>query len=270
MSPSTLTQTRRSAVVSSLRTIGTLGTVLALTILGASILLRLTTQFGVDGATLSVLPPGVESTTRMVHRLAATSLGLMALAAAILCWLKRRTLPETVQPVIWMVAATLLLAVIGPLTPGYRYSAVTIANVAAGSVLLAACWWLREALTHPKSPASAWRPVVRATLVIFLLHIALGAAASDFAMRGTRWVAFLHSGSAMLAVLLLTSILWDCRKHARSGKLVFAMAGMLIIQVGLGLVSLWMEVRPVGLSFVHAMLSPFLLAGLVAIAERED
>jgi hypothetical protein len=252
-----------------LQTIGALGSMLALAILGASILLRLTTQFGLDGVPLSTLSSNYENSIRMVHRLAATSLGLLALAAAILCWMRRSSLPKAVQPVVWMVAATLLLALIGPLTPGYCYSAVTIANVVAGTVLLAACWWLRETLVAAPALARTWRPVIRVTLAIFLLHVALGAAASDFEMRGTHWVAFIHSGSAMLTTLLLGSILWDNRKNARSAKLVHAMAGLLTIQVALGLVSLWMAGRPVRLDFVHAMLSPLLLAGLVSLAERE-
>jgi heme A synthase len=252
-----------------LRTIGALGSVLALAILGASILLRLNTQFGADGGPQSTLQPEYENTIRMVHRLAATSLGLLALAAAILCWIRRVKLPRAVQPVVWMVAATLLLAVIGPLTPGYRYSVVTIANVVAGTVLFAACWWLWETLIATPALVRTQLPVIRITLAIFLLHVALGAAASDFEMRGTHWVAFVHTGSAMLTTMLLGSILWDNRKNAQSARLVRAMAGLLSIQVALGLVSLWMVGRPVGLGFVHAMLSPLLLAGLVSLAERE-
>ena len=271
MNSSSYTQPDNSLALHSLKMIGVLGSVLALAVLGASILLRLTTHFGPDGVVIfSSLPSDLENTIRMVHRLSASALGLLALVAAILSWIQRRSLPEAVQPVIWMVVTTLLLAVIGPLTPGYRYSAVTIANVVAGTALLAACWWLRARLTRSKTLTQAQMPMFRVTVSIFLLHIALGAAASDFEMRGTHWVAFIHSGSAMLTTLLIGSILWDTRKSTRSARLVVAMAGLLVIQVTLGLISLWLSGRPVGLGFVHAMLSPLLLAGLVSLSERDN
>lgn len=259
-------QPNRQPSAGGLRAIGALGTLLALAILAASILLRLTTHFGVDGVPLSSLSSENESAIRMVHRLAATSLGLLTLAAAILCWIRRSSLPEAVQPVVWMVASTLLLAVIGPLTPGYRYSAVTVANVVAGTALLAACWWLREVLADSSASGIGQQPQIRFTAAIFFLHIGLGAAASDFAMRGIHWVSFVHSGSAMLVTLLIGSILWDSRRRPQVANLVAAMAVLLAIQIALGLISLWMEGLPLGLRVVHAMLSPILVAGLVSIA----
>jgi heme A synthase len=265
MNPSIPAKTYRPTSVRGLRTIGALGSVLAFTILGASILLRLSTHFGVDGIPQSNLPLEYENAIRMVHRLSASSLGLLALVAAIFCWIRRSSLPQAVQPVVWMVAATVLLALIGPLTPGYRYSSVTIANVVAGTVLLAACWWLREALSTTAPITLTQRPIIRVTLAIFVLHVSLGAASSDSQMRGIHWVAFVHSGSAMLTALLLGSILWDHRKNAQSARMVVAMACLLAIQLVLGLVSIWMAARPIGLDFVHAMLSPLLLAGLVSL-----
>lgn len=270
MSTSIPSQRDRAPLVGGFRAIGAFGAVLALTILGASILLRLNTHFGPDGVPMSILPSEYENTVRMVHRLAATSLGLLALAAAILCWNRRKIIPWAVQPVVWMVAATLLLAVIGPLTPGYHYSAVTIVNVVAGTVLLAACWWLWEVLTDTRSMEITQQPQMRLTIAIVFLHIGLGAAASDYAMHGTQWVSFVHSGSAMLVTLLVGSILWDSRNRASVAKLVVGMAILLSIQIALGLISLWVEGLPVGLGVVHAMLSPILVAGLVSIAVRSS
>jgi len=253
-----------------LRLIGALGSLLALTILAASILLRLTTVFGSDGAPLSILSADAENAIRMVHRLAASSVGLLALAAAIVCWAKRKMVPDAVQPIIGIVAATVLLALIGPLTPGYRFSAVTVANVVAGTVLLASCWWLREALTVGHTSTPMTHPLLRVAFAVLTVHVGLGAAASALEMRGTHWVAFIHSGSAMLTTLLVGAILWDRRHYPRLAKLVAAMAGLLAAQVALGLVSLWIDGRPVGLGFVHAMLSPLLVAGLVSIAVRDQ
>ena len=253
-----------------LRAIGALGSILALTILGASILLRLTTVFGADGAALSQLPSDVEKAIRMVHRLSASAVGILALVAAVLGWKNRAAVPHAVKPIVWIIAATVLLAVIGPLTPGYRFSAVTIANVVAGTVLVAACWWLRETLVVPPGPIATWDSMLSLTTVVVAVHVGLGAAASAYAVRGAYWVAFLHTGSAMLTTLLLASILWDRRLRPVMSVRVRVMAGLLGLQLVLGMVSLWMDVRPVALGFVHSMVSALLAAGLVSIAVRDN
>ena len=255
--------------VRSLRAIGSIGSILALTILGASILLRLTTAFDADGAALSQLPSEVENAIRMVHRLAAASVGILAMAAAVLGWRTRAAMPHVVKPIAWIVAVTVLLALIGPMTPGYRFSAVTIANVVAGTALVAACWWLRETLVVVPSPVAPRDSILSFTIAVFAVHVGLGAAASAYAVRGAHWVAFLHTGSAMLTTLLLASILWDRRLRPALSVRVRVMAGLLGLQLVLGMVSLWMEVRPVALGFAHAMVSALLVAGLVSIAVRD-
>lgn len=265
-----LLQTPSAPSVRILRAIGAIASILALAILGASILLRLTTVFGADGAALSHLSPEVENAIRMVHRLSASSVGILALVAAVLGWKSRTVVPHVVKPIVWMVAATVLLAAIGPLTPGYRFSLVTIANVVAGTVLVAACWWLRETLVVNPSPVAAWDSMLSLTMAVFAVHVGLGAAASAYAVRGAHWVAFLHTGSAMLTTLLLASILWDRRLRPAISARVRVMAGLLGLQLVLGMVTLWMEVRPVALGFVHAMVSALLAAGLVSIAVREN
>lgn len=88
-------------------------------------------------------------------------------------------------------------------------------------------------------------------------------------MRGIHWVVFVHTGSALLTTLLLGSILWDRRKHAPLHTLVAAMTAILSLQIMLGMVALWVHGRPVAVGFVHAMLSPLLVAGLVSIAIRD-
>ncbi len=240
-----------------------------MTILGASILLRLTTAFDADGAPLSQLPSEVEKAIRMVHRLAAASVGILAMAAAFLGWRNRTAMPRVVKPIAWIVAVTVLLALIGPMTPGYRFSAVTIANVVAGTALVAACWWLRETLVVVPSPVAPLDSILSLTIAVFAVHVGLGAAASAYAVRGAHWVAFLHTGSAMLTTLLLASILWDRRLRPALSIRVRVMAGLLGLQLVFGMVSLWMEVRPVALGFVHAMVSALLAAGLVSIAGRD-
>ncbi|MDO8286173.1 MAG: hypothetical protein Q7T69_14280 [Rhodoferax sp.] len=263
-------QTYATPSLRVLRAVGTLGSILALTILGASILLRLTTVFGADGAALSQLSSEVENAIRLVHRLSASSVGILALVTAVLGWKNRAAVPHVVKPIVWIIAATVLLALIGPLTPGYRFSAVTIANVVAGTVLVAACWWLRETLAVAPSPVATRDSMLLLTMAVLATHVGLGAAASAHAVRGAHWVAFLHTGSAMLTTLLLASILWDRRSRPAMSARVRLMAALLGLQLVLGMVSLWLELRPVALGFVHAMVSALLAAGLVSVAVRDN
>lgn len=249
--------------------LGATGALLAFAILAASIMLRLTTLVEEDGLRSS-LPSEIENLVRMVHRVSASGVGLLALVVTGIAWTQRRRAPYAVSPVAWLVAATLLLAAIGPLTPGYRYISVTIANVVAGTVLLSACWWLREILAWgPRDSATRCHPLLRTTIVVFAAHVGMGAAASAFEMRGVHWVAFVHSGTGMLTAMLLGSVLWDRRGEAKLTRIVNMVGCTLALQFILGLVSLWVEGRPVVLSFVHALFSPVLAGGLVSLAVRD-
>lgn len=245
-----------------------MGSVLALAILGTSIFLRLTTAVGEGGVLASTLPSTVEGVARMVHRLSASGVGLLALLATVLCW-RRPAVALAIRPTVGVVAATVVLAVIGPLTPGYRFATVTVANVVGGTVLLASFWWLRESLATGHTRRPPGHPMLFVTLLVFFLHVGLGAAASALEMRAIHWVAFLHVGTAMLTSMLVGSILWDRREHQPLAKLVGALAALLAAQLALGLLLLWVGGRPPGLGLVHAMLSPLLLAGLISMAQRD-
>ncbi len=253
-----------------LQAIGSVGSALALAILGASILLRLTTVFGGDGQPISTLPPAIESAVRLLHRLAASGVGLLALSAAILCWRRRPWVANALMPTAWIVSATVLLAVIGPLTPGYRFAAVTVTNVVLGTVLLMACWWLRESLAAAPTRQRAHDPLLIPALIVFLVHVGSGAAASAFEMRGIRWLAFIHMGSAVLVFLFVGAILWVRHGRERLTRLVGTMTLLLAAQIALGLVLIAMDARPTWLGFLHAMLSPLLAAGLVSVAVRDS
>lgn len=254
----------------SLRVIGTAGSALALVILGVSILLRLTTQFSEDGHPVSALPAGIESAVRMLHRLAASGVALLALWATGLCWMRRPLRAMAVMPTTWIVAATLLLAAIGPLTSGYRFAAVTVANVVVGTVLLMSFWWLREALAAMPTKIRSRDPLLLPALLAVLVHIGVGAAASALEMRGIRWVALIHMGSAVLVVVLVGALLWT--RHGRPPliRLVATTTLLLAAQVVLGIVLMRLGQRPVEVGFLHAMLSPLLAACLVSVAVRDS
>ena len=252
----------------SLHFMGTCGTVFALVILGASMSLRLTTIFGLDGQPISTLPAAWENAARLAHRLAASGVGLLAIWAVMLCWIRRPLPPNFIQPITWMVAITAILAVIGPLTPGYRYAAVTVANVGGGVVLLMAFWWLRETVKSNRAGGKSVEPLVGITLFVFLAHIAAGAAASAYEMRGVRWPTFLHLGSSILATMFIGATLWDRRHDSPIGGSAMVTAGLLATQLVLGFVLLWLSTRPVWLAVTHGMLSSLLAMALVSLAMR--
>ena len=248
--------------------IGAVGAALALAILGASMLLRLTTEFTADAHTLSVLPPAVEQATRMLHRLSASAVALLALVAMLLCWAQRKAGAGMAGPTAWIVAATVLLAGIGPLTPGYRVAAITVLNVSVGMLLLMAFWWLRESAASGNVPRTKMDALSRWTLVVFIAHIATGAGASAYQMLGLHWPARVHLGSAVLCVYLLVALLIEKRlssSRAHSGK---ALVYLMFTQLLLGAALIWLNHRPLWLSFMHAMLSPLLAMALVSLVRR--
>ena len=251
-----------------LQAIGATGAVLALAILAASVLLRLTTVFDAAGQAISTLPAAVESATRLVHRLAASGVGVLALSAAILCWMRRRSAAGALRPTVWIAVATIVLAVIGPLTPGYKFAAVTVANVVGGMVLLMSCWWLRESLAFPVPGRAARDPLLVTAFFVLLLHAGSGAAASAFEMRGIRLAAFVHVGTAMLATMFVGAVLWERRGCEGQARTVGATTLLLTAQLILGLATMWIDPRPVWMGFVHAMLSLLFACGLVSVAVR--
>ena len=254
----------------TLLAIGTAGSALALVILGVSILLRLTTLFAEDGHPISALPAGVESAVRMLHRLAASGVGLLALWATGLCWRRRPLRAKAAMPITWIVAATVLLAAIGPLTPGYRFTAVTVANVVGGTVLLMSFWWLREALAAAPTGTRGRDPMLLPALLAFLAHVGVGAAASALEMRGIRWVALIHMGSAVFVVVLFGALLWARHGRPPLTRLVTTTTLLLAAQAVLGIVLMGLDQRPVWLGLLHAMMSPLLAASLVSIAARDS
>ena len=250
--------------------IGTAGSALGLVILGVSILLRLTTVFANDGHPVSTLPAAIENAVRLLHRLAASGVALLALWATVLCWMRRPLVAGDVMPTAWIVAATVLLAAIGPLTTGYRFTAVTVANVVAGTVLLMSFWWLRESLAATPTRRHARDPLLIPALLVFLAHVGLGAAASALSVRGIRWLAFVHMGSAVLVIVFVGALLWARCGRAPLTRLAGVMTLLLAAQAALGLALMAADPRPPWLGFAHAMLSPLLAAGLVSVAVRDS
>lgn len=252
----------------ALNALGTVGAALALVILGASVLLRLATEWDGSGAPVSSLAPSTEAAVRLTHRLTASSVGVLAMVATVLVWLRRKMPGSLWMPTAGLVGATVLLAVIGPLTPGYRYVSVTVANVVGGTVLLMCCWWLREASALGASAAPARHRWLMAALLAFLVHVGSGAAASAWEMRGLHWVAYVHTVTAILLLFTVSQVLSERTTGSPLGRLANAMTALLGIQIAMGAVLMWLGRQPLWLGVAHALMSQVLAAGLVSVALR--
>lgn len=247
------------------RWIGAGGSVLAMVILGASMMLRLWTEVDANGHATSTLPPITETVARMAHRVSATAVAMLALCAGVLYWVRRRTIPHLAIPVICIVTFTTVLALIGPLTQGYRLPWVTVLNVTAGMALLIVFWWLlaRPSAVVPTIPALgrlAWL-----ALIAFVIHVASGAATSAWEMTGIRWPAFLHLASLFVVVSLIGLVVMERRSKRATGRSIRWLLILLAVEMAMGYALMQLDLRPRWLSLLHGMLSPALALTLVSI-----
>ncbi len=259
----------RLAWIRWLRWIGGAGTVLAAAVLAASMVLRLETTFPPDGAAISSLSPGVEHAIRVMHRLAASSVALLALAVAVICWIWRAFSRPVWVPAAWIGFSTLVLSVIGPMTPGYRLPLVTIANVAVGLQLLMAFAWLREVARPPTLMRTRCGGFERAAMVAFVLHSATGAATSAALAQGGRLPVLLHLVTLGAWLVLAGAVGWF--RQDRDGLAVrrTCLLALVALQSLIGYLALAPSERSLGLLLAHALISPVLALVLVSLAVRE-
>jgi hypothetical protein len=238
--------------------IGTWGAVLTLAILLASALLRLACVVE-DGEARSLLPGTVETVARIAHRISAMGIAILA-AWALVAVVRERPAPRPrVLAVAAILVLTLVLALIGRYTPGYRLMAVTVVNVAAGTALACAFWWLRE-LAAPRRFA----PLAVIALALILAQAALGAAASAAAMWGGRAFGPLHVWVAMMFVIVATGAVWQQRARRALGAAVLSLT---VAQVVLG--AYLVATRPPALALAHAAIAAVLAMLLVRLAAKK-
>lgn len=251
-----------------LQRIGAAGALLALLILAASILLRLATVFDAQGRSSSTLAPLTEQTVRMAHRLSASGVALLALWAVVLCWRCRRVAPQWARPTAWIVVSTLILAVIGPLTSGYRLGAITVLNVSFGVLLLMSFWWLREAALLGLSRPTPLDKFSWAVLAALMLQVLTGASASAWEMQGLRWPTFVHLACVVLVLILTGVVMLDQCHRPWQRKRSFVVTSLLAAQVVAGYVLMAQDSRALGLSLFHALLAPLLAGALVSLVNH--
>lgn len=242
-----------------------LATLLALVVLTASAGLRLGTVWSVSDGARSVLAPSVQGGVRLLHRLAAGGLGALALGFAWLALRRRYALSSASRLLAGTVVLTVLvLAVIGPLTPGYRHAWVTVANVVLGTVLAGACWGLAARLRGAGMglpPPTSQRADALVALCL-LTQVLLGATASDGAMRlgALPDTAFVHAFFALVVVLILGWWLWQQRAIDGLGLRVRVAGVLLGIQCALGLAAALNASVVMALGLAHAVGSALLVA----------
>lgn len=236
---------------------GLWGAALTVVILAMSVLLRLGTQLQ-DGEAISILPGSLEHWARVAHRVAAMGVGLAAALALVAAWRAEGGARRPTRALGAVVGLTLLLAVIGRYTPGYRIDEVTVANVAGGVALAAAFWALR-----PRAGAAP-DAVALSALALLLLLAALGAAGDAAAMRGSRAYGPMHLWVAGIFACLALCAAW--RQRGRRG-LAAATAVLTLSQLGLGLAVLASRgARPLALGWLHAIAACVLALLLVSLA----
>jgi cytochrome c oxidase assembly protein subunit 15 len=163
------------------------GALLVLVVIVTSAFLRLV-QFGVGCADWPAcygavqLVPGAGSPAyakivlwmRVMHRLAAAAVGVIALAVAVAAWGRPRR-RAVICVAAALLALTLFLAVLGRVTPSTQLPAVTLGNVLGGMAMLGLFWWLwleTSALPPRGSPPLLWASVLG--LVLLAAQFGLG------------------------------------------------------------------------------------------------
>ena len=238
---------------------GTWGALLTVVILAMSVLLRLGTHME-EGIAITSLPEGVESGARLAHRVAAAIVGILAALAFVTAWRseKARRSRTTVGVIVGL---TLVLAVVGRYTPGYRVDLVTVVNVAGGMALAVAFWALRREGAELRLDGAAV-----GALVLLLGLAALGAAGDAAALRGARAFGPLHL--LMAAIFACFSLAAAWRQRERRG-LAAGVAVLTLSQLAFGLVLLASHgARPLALGWAHAMVACALALGLSSLCAR--
>jgi cytochrome c oxidase assembly protein subunit 15 len=113
----------------------------------------------------------------VIHRLAASTLGIMVLGITVMA-LRRRRLPGYSAGLsVAVLGLTVFLAVLGYKTPSPLLPWVTLSNLLGGMAMLAMLWWLGQRSLSPAggdARASTLRPWARVGVVIVFIQIALG------------------------------------------------------------------------------------------------
>ncbi|MBM3356919.1 MAG: hypothetical protein FJY54_04235 [Betaproteobacteria bacterium] len=151
--------------------VATAGAALVLVVIVASAYLRLA-QAG-QGASLMI------EIMRVIHRIAAATVGVLVVVIAVVCWGAARDFIRQSLAAGAIVALTLFLSVLGRATPGAELPAVTLGNLLGGMVMLGLLWWMALAARAAGGPQRGGPPPrMWGALVLLAVQIGLGALVS--------------------------------------------------------------------------------------------
>lgn len=109
---------------------------------------------------------------RMLHRLAAVTVLVLALTMAAASFLGKPRLRREGWMSLGMIALALGLAVLGRFTPGAKVPAVAIGNVLGGFAMLLLSWRIHRGAST--NAAARWSTATLALMLLLILQIALG------------------------------------------------------------------------------------------------
>ena len=262
--PGDVGRDRERAITASLAAAGLWGAMLMAAILATSALLRLASVVDPAGDALGTLPPAVEATARIAHRVAAMGVGVLAAFVALVAAAGRPVSWPRVTAAVAIVALTVVLAAAGRYTTGYRLPAVSVVNVAGGTALACAFWWLRERERTGAATGKARLPWI--AVAALFVQGGFGAAASTLAMRGDLSLVAPHVALAVSFAILALVAAARCRKF---GAPAIVVATLVILELALGARSVAQgDVGLVALAWTHAMIGAALGPALVSLAMR--
>jgi cytochrome c oxidase assembly protein subunit 15 len=122
-------------------------------------------------------PPRAEW-INLTHRVAASLMGLAALAIAALAWKRRRTAPGDLLPALAVLGLTAFLAAIGKWTHDARLPAVALGNLLGGLGILLLLWRLHLGYAPQRAAPARLHGWITLGLVLLAAQITLGGMAS--------------------------------------------------------------------------------------------
>lgn len=257
------------------------------------------------GRTLAGLAPPRPGWINTTHRIAASSMGFIALVIATFAWRRRRAAPGDFPVVLALLGLTAFLAVLGKWTHDARLPAVALGNLLGGLGMLALLWRLHLGYTPQPAISSRLHGWVLLGLTLLGAQITLGgmvsanfAASSCASLSGCgEWLqhaslaAFnpfqalnapqggnftpgeaqqtLHMTHRFFALLVFCYLAWLgtrlLRENMRSIGMLLIAALMLQIALGIGAVAYSL---PLFLVLMHNGTAAFLLLILVTLDYR--
>lgn len=187
---------------------------------------------------------------RGAHRIAASSVLLVVIGLLALSLGPRPYLQREGRHALVLLMLTVFLAVLGRWSAGNPAPVVTLGNLLGGFLLFSLCWRLAWPMAGRLAP-----PLQRlASFAAAVLLLQVGFGALGLAV---------HPWSAVVVLVVLAPLGVALWRNGQRGTAT-ALAGLLVLQLGLGLVQL-ASGQPLGLVLAHNVTALLLLATLLRV-----